>query len=73
MTVGEAIEKLPVKPLLKGMIRTALRGFGSGILEKKIVLAIDRAAGTVAVGLEGETVFVVPFEEVEAYVQAPGA
>jgi hypothetical protein len=53
------------------MIRTGLRAAKPGILEKKVVLRIDRDAGKLVFGVDGEPLLEATFEEVEAHVQEP--
>lgn len=68
MTVAEAIESLPLKGYWKSLIRTGLRASKPGILDRRVVLRIDREAGTVALGVEGEPLVEMTFDEVEAHV-----
>ena len=70
MTVAEAIESLPIKGHWKSMIRTGLRAAKPGILDRRVVLQIDRDAGAMAFGVEGEPLVNLTFDEVEAHVAA---
>jgi len=71
MTVNEAIENLPIKGHWKSMIRTGLRAAKPGVLDTRVVLQIDREKSAVAVGIEGEPLVQLTFDEIESHVQEP--
>ena len=70
MTIGDAIDSLPCKERIKGAIRTGLRMFLPGVLQKRLVVQFDRAAEKLRVGIEGEPTVELTFEEIESHVEA---
>jgi hypothetical protein len=68
MTLADAIASLPCKERVKTAIRTGLRMFFPGVLEKKLLLKFDREAEKLTVGIEGMPPVELSFEEIETHV-----
>lgn len=72
MTVGDLLDKVDVGAMTRTMIRTALRSLAPGVLDKRIGVRIDRAAGRVVVTLDGVPYLDTTFAEIEGYVESAG-